>query len=128
MSNSDKSPSPLCTGADPQRPVRGAATAEGGSAVSIPDAWSPPLRAEVMKDARLTCALRCTAKGRGLITKAAKPTQGGDDVIDECVNAQAFLYALAKLLLHYFPRFKKENGSVDYSKMQNLRELGQDWD
>lgn len=100
--NSDKSPSPLCTGVNPQRPVRKAATAEGGSVASIPAASSPPISSEVMKIARLTCAFRCTTKGRGLIAKAAKPTLGDDDVIDECVNAQAFSPAVAPLLLHYF--------------------------
>lgn len=102
--NSDKSPSPLCTGVNPQRPVRKAATAEGGSGASIPAASSPPILAEVMKIASLTCAVRCTVKGRGLMTKAAKPTLGDDDVIDEGMNAQAFLSAVASLLLHYFPK------------------------
>lgn len=42
--NSDKSPSPLCTGVNPQRPVRKAATSEGGSGASIPATSSPPIR------------------------------------------------------------------------------------
>lgn len=77
--------------------MRKAATAEGGSGASIRAASSPPFSAEVMKIGRLTCALRCSAKGAGHLH--SKPVMGGHDVIDEALMRDFCTFCAAPVLL-----------------------------
>lgn len=129
-----RSPSPLCTGVNPQRCVRKAATAEGGAGASIPAASSPPVRVEVMKIGRLTCALRCTAKGGGASSRKRpnpcwEATTSGVNRWYVLHAPQAYFYAVASLLLLLSFTWKaKKKDLVDYSKMQKSKELGRDWD